>query len=326
MLQAPAPESAVSDGLEPAPFHAEVAEGPAGVKAWWVRASDTTRLRFGVWPEGPKGTVLMFCGRTEYIEKYGRVAEDLAAAGYGMVSFDWRGQGLADRPQHEPGMGHVLSFDEYRWDVAAFRTALEDLGVPKPWYLIGHSMGGCIGLRALYDGLPVAAAAFTGPMWGIQLTPLLKFISPLLIGGTTLLGRDNRFALTTGPWKAEPFDGNMLTTDPEQYAYMERQTSAYPELTLGGPSFRWVAAAEEEAETLLAMPPIDLPVITIVGTDERRVSIENARKRMETWPGGDFLLVDGARHEVLMENPARRTESLTAILNHFDTHRPDAPA
>lgn len=326
MLQSPAPTSAVSNSLEPAPFHAEVAEGPAGVTAWWVRASDNTRLRFGVWPEGPKGTVLMFCGRTEYIEKYGRVADDLAAAGYGMVSFDWRGQGLADRPHHEPGMGHVLSFDEYRWDVAAFRTALEELGVPKPWYLIGHSMGGCIGLRALHDGLPVAAAAFTGPMWGIQLTPLLKFISPLLIGGTTLLGRDNRFALTTGPWKAEPFDGNILTTDPEHYAYMERQTAAYPELTLGGPSFRWVAAAEEEAKTLLAMPPIDLPVTTIVGSDERRVSIENARKRMETWPRGDFLLVDGARHEVLMENPARRTESLTAILNHFDTHRPDASA
>ncbi len=326
MLHSPTPDRPVSNGLEPAPFHAEIAEGTSDVKAWWVRASDGTRLRFGVWPEGPKGTVLMFCGRTEYVEKYGRVAEDLANAGYGMVSFDWRGQGLADRPQHEPGVGHVLSFDEYRWDVTAFRAALEDLGVPKPWYLIGHSMGGCIGLRALYDGLPVAAAAFTGPMWGIQLTPLLKLISPLLIGGSTLLGRDNRFALTTGPWKAEPFDGNILTTDPDQYAYMNRQTAAHPELTLGGPSFRWVAAAEEEAEALLAMPPLDLPVVTIVGSDERRVSIENSRKRMENWPRGDFLLVDGARHEVLMENPARRGESLAAIIGHFDAHGPGASA
>ncbi len=307
-------------GLEAAPFFAEVAEGPSGVKAWWVRAEDGTRLRFGVWPDGSKGTVLMFCGRTEYVEKYGRVAEDLANAGYGMVSFDWRGQGLADRPEHEPGVGHVLSFDEYRQDVAAFRRALEDLGVPKPWYLIGHSMGGCIGLRALYDGLPVAAAAFTGPMWGIQLSPLLKMISPLLIGGSALLGRDNQFAVTTGPWKPEPFDGNILTTDPEQYSYMSRQMDAHPELTLGGPSFRWIAAAEEEAETLLAMPPLDLPVVTVVGTDETRVSISNSQKRMESWPGGQFVMVEGGRHEVLMENPERRGQTLDTIITHFDAH------
>ncbi len=307
-------------GLETAPFFAEIAEGPAGAEAWWVRAEDGTRLRFGVWPSGPKGTVLMFCGRTEYVEKYGRVAQDLADAGYGMVSFDWRGQGLADRPQHEPGVGHVVSFDEYRQDVAAFRAAMEALDLPKPWYLVGHSMGGCIGLRALYDGLPVAAAAFTGPMWGIQLSPLLKMISPVLIGGSALLGRDNRFAITTGPWKAEPFDGNILTTDPDQYAYMNRQMAAHPELTLGGPSFRWVAAAEEEADALLAMPPLDLPVVTIVGSDEKRVSISNAQQRMETWPGGAFILVDGGRHEVLMENPARRGQTLDAILSHFDAH------
>lgn len=312
---APAPS-----GVEPAPFFSEVAEGPSGVKAYWVRARDDTRLRFGVWPSGPKGTVLMFCGRTEYVEKYGRVAEDLADAGYGMVSFDWRGQGLADRPQHEPGVGHVLSFDEYRWDVAAFRAAMEELDVPKPWYLIGHSMGGCIGLRALYDDLPVAAAAFTGPMWGIELPPILRMISPMLIKGSALLRRDNRFALTTGPWEELPFEGNILTTDEEQYDYMNRQTAAHPELTLGGPSFRWVAAAEEEAKALLALPPLDLPVVTIVGSDETRVSIPNARKRMADWPRGTFVLVDGARHEVLMENPARRGQTLDTIIGHFDAN------
>lgn len=315
MLTGPAPS-----GLEPAPFFADVAEGPAGVEAWWVRADDGTRLRFGVWPDGPKGTVLMFAGRTEYVEKYGRLAEDLARAGYGMVSFDWRGQGLADRPQHEPGMGHVLSFDEYRQDVAAFRGALEKLGVPKPWYLIGHSMGGCIGLRALFDGLPVPAAVFTGPMWGIQMPTILRLLSPVLIGISALLGRDDRFALTTGPWEDDPFEGNILTSDPEQFAYMARQTAEHPELTLGGPSFRWVGEAQREAEELLALPALDLPVVTIVGTDEVRVSLDNARRRMQSWPRGEFVLVEGGRHEVLFENPDRRKQALDAILGHFDAH------
>jgi len=44
-----------------------------------------------------KGTVLLFPGRTEYIEKYGPAAADFLARGFATVVIDWRGQGLADR-------------------------------------------------------------------------------------------------------------------------------------------------------------------------------------------------------------------------------------
>ena len=81
--------------MEPAPFLSDIAEGPEGGRAYWLRAADETRIRVGVWPEGPKGTILMFPGRTEYIEKYGRVAAEFAARGYGMVAVDWRGCGVA---------------------------------------------------------------------------------------------------------------------------------------------------------------------------------------------------------------------------------------
>ena len=62
----------------PAPFHADLAEGPAGGHALWVNTSDGVRIRIGLWPAGEKGTVLLLPGRTEYIEKYGRAAADLA--------------------------------------------------------------------------------------------------------------------------------------------------------------------------------------------------------------------------------------------------------
>ena len=84
--------------LAPAPFHADLAEGPAGARAHWVHTSDGLRIRLGHFPaEEPRGTVLLFPGRTEYIEKYGRTASDLAAGGYDTLCIDWRGQGLADR-------------------------------------------------------------------------------------------------------------------------------------------------------------------------------------------------------------------------------------
>jgi lysophospholipase len=301
-----------------APFFADVAEGPAGAEAYWTRSADGTRLRLAAWPAGHKGTVLLFPGRTEYCEKYGRVAADLAAAGYGMAAFDWRGQGLADRPQHRRDMGHVVSFAEYQQDVTAFRAALEALDVARPWFLGGHSMGGAIGLRAVHDDLPVRAAAFTGPMWGIQMRPFLRAISGVVLGLAGPLGFGRSFAITTGPYTPMPFEENPLTTDRDQFDYMTRQMRDHPELTLGGPSNRWVHAALKEAAALMEMPAPDLPALAIVGAREKIVEPDAARTRMETWPNGRFLSIDGAEHEVLMESPALRDRALGEIIALFD--------
>jgi lysophospholipase len=297
-----------------------VAEGPKGAQAWWVTGADGTRLRLALWPEGERGTVLLFPGRTEYAEKYGRVAADLAAAGYGMAAFDWRGQGLSDRPRHRRDMGHVVSFDEYREDVAAFRAALLALGRPGPYRMIAHSMGGAIGLRALHDGFPVSAAAFTGPMWGIQMTPLMKSIAGVVLGLAGPLGLGTTFAPTTGPWKPMEFADNPLTTDRDQFDYMSRQIALHPELALGGPSIRWVAAALAETRALLAMPAPEVPVVTLVGSGESIVEVPAIRDRMARWPGGTLVDVEGARHEVLMEAPALRRLTLQTILGHFAEH------
>ena len=308
---------AAPTGLSPAPFFDDVAEGPCGVSAWWVQGADGTRLRMAVWPEGAKGTVLMMPGRTEYCEKYGRVAADLAAAGYGMVAFDWRGQGLADRPRHRRDMGHVTSFDEYRQDVAAFRAAITTLNLPGPFFLIGHSMGGAIGLRALHDGLPVKAAVFTAPMWGIQMKPHLKALRGLVLSLSGPLGLGQSFAPTTGPYQPMPFDDNPLTTDRGQFDYMSRQTEAHPELTLGGPSIQWLKSALAECAALMALPAPALPCTTIVGSREKIVEPEMMDRRMTSWPDGRFVVIPGAEHEVLMEAPTMRARTLETILETF---------
>ena len=160
---------------EPAPYFADLADGPADAAAYWLTTSDGVRIRVGSWNHGSgTGTVLLFPGRSEYVEKYGRAATDLAARGFATVTVDWRGQGLADRLSPNAALGHVDRFGDYQADVDALTDHVRWLGLPEPFYLLGHSMGGCIGLRALHAGLPVAAAAFTAPMWGIQMAPAIR--------------------------------------------------------------------------------------------------------------------------------------------------------
>ena len=147
--------------MESAPLFAEIADGPDGGEAWWLTADDGVRIRVGAWAkDAPKGTVLLFPGRTEYIEKYGRTAAHLARRGYATLAIDWRGQGIADRLVSDAMAGHVLDFNDYQRDVAAMISAARELDLPKPWHLLAHSMGAVSGCGRCWTVCPSPPARF----------------------------------------------------------------------------------------------------------------------------------------------------------------------
>ncbi|MFW8634343.1 alpha/beta fold hydrolase [Cribrihabitans pelagius] len=310
--------------LQPAPFYAEIANGPAGGAAHWVKTSDGLRVRAGHWrPEGAgteKGTVLLFPGRTEYIEKYGPLARDLAARGYATLTVDWRGQGLAARMLKEARLGHVADFADYQKDVAALTALAEQLELPKPWFLIGHSMGGAIGLRSLLQGLEVNACCFTGPMWGIQIPRGLRPLARFLGSFGPRLGLGGRLVPTTSLEQyvlMSPFEGNMLTSDADMYRMMQDQLAAQPELALGGPTVHWLAQGMNECARLAREASPALPCLTFLGTEEQIVNTDAIHDRMSRWPGGELELVPGGRHEVLMERPEIRAHVMDRIERLF---------
>ncbi|RVT84053.1 alpha/beta hydrolase [Rhodobacteraceae bacterium CCMM004] len=309
--------------MEPAPLFEDIARGPGGGAAYWVDAADGLRLRVGHWPRGDRGTVLMFPGRTEYVEKYGDSAREFAARGYGLIAVDWRGQGLADRMLGDRLGGHVMRFTDYQMDVAATVAAARRLDLPRPWHLVAHSMGGCIGLRALVEGLDVASVAFSAPMWGIALKPALRPLAWSLSWAAVRTGLDHRYAPGTSSASypnTAPFGENMLTSDAEMYAWMAEQVDCHPELTLGGPSMRWLGEALRETRELSLLASPDLPCLCILGSEEKIVDAQRIRERMAVWPGSRLELVDGGRHECMMETPARRAAVFAMMADHFDAH------
>jgi len=313
--------------VEAAPLFEDVADGPAGGRAFWLRTADGLRIRVGHWPCAPdqsvRGTVFLFPGRTEYIEKYGRAAGDLARRGYDTLTIDWRGQGLADRLLPDRRTGHVGQFGDYQKDVAAMLAAAEALDLPRPFYLLAHSMGGCIGLRALMEGLPVAACAFTGPMWGIQMASATRPAAWALSWSAPRLGFGHHLAPGTKPETyvmAEPFDDNTLTRDRDMYSYMQRQMVAHPDLSLGGPSLRWLNEALVEMAWLARPPAPSMPCLTWLGTHERIVCPDRITARMASWPDGRLEMVQGGEHEVMMDTPATRRTVFDGVAAHFAAH------
>jgi lysophospholipase len=307
--------------LTPAPLFTDIHPGPAGGAAHWTETSDGKRIRVGHWPlAGAKGTVLLFPGRTEYIEKYGLCAADLAARGLATMAIDWRGQGLADRMLDDPRIGHVEAFQDYQKDVAAMLRAARELGLPRPYFLLAHSMGGAIGLRSVMEGLPVQAAAFTGPMWGIYMAPHLRLVGKTLARVMPRIGRGHDLPPGTRiePYPLiQPFDDNMLTSDPQMYDMMRDQFTAHPELQLGGPSYIWLREALSETAHLVGRSAPSLPCVTWLGSNERIVDVPHIHDRMQRWKGGRLEIVEGGEHEVLMETERLRTPILDGIEKLF---------
>ena len=305
-----------------APLFTAEADGPPDGRAFWLRGADGVQIRVAVWGGGTNGTVFLFPGRTEYIEKDGRAAADLQARGFTTLVVDWRGQGLAQRAYEDRMIGHVGHFDEFQRDVDAVLAFAGAQGLPQPFHLLCHSMGGCIGLRSLMRGLPFASAVFSAPMWGISMAAWMRPVAHVIGRLAGPFGQAHRYAPGTGGQTyvlAAPFQGKVLTTDAEMWDYMRRQVSAHPDLALGGPSLGWLGAALRECSALAALPAPATPAITALGTAEKVVDVAPIHLRMAGWANGRLDLYPGAEHEVPMEIPSHRKRFFDDAARLFST-------
>lgn len=296
----------MNNQLEIAPLNTDLAEAPEDGTAYWLIADDGVRLRVGLWKRtlASRGSVFLFPGRTEYIELFGRTIRNLTALGYSVFVIDWRGHGLSDRLTDDPKSVHVEQFTDYQMDVAAMVASANELDLPKPWFLLGNSMGGCIGLRAVLEGMPVAACAFTAPMWGINMSLTQRIAAWPVAWASQKCGMghyycpgytEQNYALSN------PFLGNRITNDPDMYDYWVHQAKGAPELQLGGPSMQWLFQSLKECRDLSKMKSPEVPSIAFLGDQDLVVDGRSIHTRMRNWSCGKTELVQNAKHNLLME-------------------------
>lgn len=293
---------------------------PAGARVGFLQTSDNVRLRYGLWDKArgaQKGTICLVQGRTEYIEKYYETIEEFRARGFGVASFDWRGQGGSERLIKNGTLGYVDSFADYVTDLKDFHSQILLPECTPPFYLVGHSMGGLVALMAaaedplMFDRVFLSAPMLAIP--GLSSQGMARFSEILSFLG---LGRLSLARKADRPPSGERFAGNPLTSDFARYMRVVHAYEARPDLTIASPTMRWSAAAframvrAEDPSFALRMR---VPVLMLAAARDEVVStpaIERLGLSMRT---GRHLVIPAARHELFQENDDIRAQVLAAF-------------
>lgn len=291
---------------------------PPGGVCETVVTPDGIGLRCAVWHPGPdaRGTVCLFHGRSEFIEKYYEVIQDLLARGFVVATLDWRGQGGSSRRIADARLGHVLSFSEYRLDLQAFMRRLVFARCPPPFHALAHSMGAAILLDALADD-PGWFDRFVAvaPMTGIAGRPCGARLLAETLGALGLARR------VTPGWRPDPvvfrpFDGNPVSHDPVRYGRAAALVRAHPGLGLGGPTIGWVRAAfrlEIRLQNLAMAAGWRTPTLMVLAGDERIVSNPTSEVLARRLRLTRAITIPGALHEILQERDAVRDQFWAAF-------------
>ncbi|MDD2868441.1 alpha/beta fold hydrolase [Neomegalonema sp.] len=285
---------------------------PEGAEGFWVQPDQRVRLRAAFWPGSGRGFVILLQGRAEFLDKYVEAVGEWRARGFAVLAFDWRGQGLSTRQAADRRLGYVEDFKEFQQDLQAVLDHPLVLEIAGPKLMVGHSMGGAIGVEALGGPLRerFAGAVFTAPMLGISLEPGVERLARRLSARFVRikLGQRRAFGQERRSGAERPFENNSLTSDERRFNVMAQLLKANPELAIGGPSWAWLAAAFREIDALAARPRESLGLPCLVFTCERDTVVQNAA--IDVWAEREPLsrlvnLLD-CRHDAWMESDAIR--------------------
>jgi lysophospholipase len=293
---------------------------PLGASVGFIKGKSGVRLRFARWPSALKqrhGTVCVFSGRSEFIEKYFEVVGELRRRGFAVAVLDWRGQGGSDRLFGNRLKGHVKRFADYEDDLARFMSDVVLPDCPPPYYALGHSMAGPVLLQAATQrGCWFSRMVLTAPMLKVFGTAVPASAVRVLTGAISLAGFGRLGAPGAEKQLSRTFEGNPLTSDRERFLRNLSVLDAAPQLAVGPPTIGWVRSAFAAMNAIGSdsFPgQLRVPVLMISAGDDRIVSskaIEDFGFRVRV---GSQLLLRGARHEILQERDMIREQFWAAF-------------
>ena len=290
---------------------------PAGAICGAMNGYDGTPLRYALWEatRGPlRGTVCIFSGRGEYIEKYFEIIADLRRRGFGVAIMDWRGQGGSKRALSNQRKGHVVGFTEYDRDLAIFMNDIVLPNLSGPYIALCHSMGGNILLRhAQAENSWFERMILSAPMIAIHENVVghgrrtarayAEMAGVLGLSTAYVKGGDDT------PEELLDFESNNLTSDRVRWSRNKAVIERAPELGLGSPTIGWFKSALRSC-AMLQKPDypkyVTVPMLLFAAGADQVVSSQAIEDFAVELKIGGHILMPGSRHEILQESDAIR--------------------
>jgi len=301
---------------------------PEDVVSGTIKTPDGAELRFARWaaPAGRKGTVCVFTGRSEQIEKYFETVRDLRDRGFAVAMIDWRGQGHSSRRLRDPRKGYVRDFADYEVDVETFVQQVVLPDCPPPHFALAHSMGGAVMLRIAYAGkrwfdrivLSAPMIDLPGRLNTLPVRVFLKFLRLVGQGGRYVPGGSDQLTGT------DSFVNNPLTSDPVRYARNAAILEEDPTLGIASPTVAWADTAFRAMQTFKARDypsRIRQPILMLAASNDAVVSTSAIEEFAYHLRAGSHLVIAGAKHEILQEQDRYRAQFWAA----FDAFVPGTP-
>lgn len=295
---------------------------PLGVSSGYIEVRKGLRLRFASWQpvlRERRGTICIFPGRAEFIEKYFEVVGELRRRGFAVAILDWRGQGGSSRLTRNPLKGHINDFAEYEEDLSHFMKAVVLPDCPAPYFALAHSMSAMVLFSAATKrGCWFTRMVMTAPMVKIAGLPMPEGICRQFTDGLTMFGFGKRpvpgdkarFS------QIQVFEGNNLTSDRERFMRNLSVLQTAPELGIEAPTIGWLKAALEAIQRVGGekfAPRIRVPVLMLAASDDQIVESKATEGLAIRLRAGSQLVLRGARHEILQERDSIREQFWAAF-------------
>ena len=255
----------------------------------------------------PKGTVAIVHGFTENAYKYAELTYSLLMSGYSVLAWDQRGHGNSWRKEGLPdtSLTHVDDFEEYVKDMEIICGKLL-VGMPQPWFVFAHSMGGAVtGLFLERHTDVFKKAALCAPMIAPNTDGIPTGIAAFLCRAACLAGKSAARPFVSKPYSGPEDFNTSCATGRERFDWYDKIKASHPEYQNSNPSYGWTREALGVTKKLLAPgepEKIACPVRLFTAGNDGSVMPGPQEAFIRRVKHGKRELVPGSKHEIYRSN------------------------
>ena len=288
------------------------------------KCQDGRKLRIIFWKAKKikaYGTIFFLNGHREFIEKYSETFRFFLKIGFNVITLDWRGWGLSDRPfPSRPKVQHIYSTAEYQMDLDVVIALAQEKNLAKPWNLVAHSLGCLLGLRRLIsDPRCFSKYIFLSPLWG-NVRSIPRPFQRLLLGCEKILQFLSLTEIThQNPKRYKPysltvnFKENTLTSDRKQFDRLQAILRENNVLHSGSPTLGYLISILKEIDHLNLVDLPDKKILVLLAAEERITDNHAVLRFIKRNKFIKVKKISKAQHEILIEQEEIRGKALSLM-------------